>query len=208
MPIQMSLPLSYGPADRSADLGTARRPTTRRRARQAGPIDRQNRRGRTGPGGIQPGLTTTKSPRSASASRRHRLVPRICSAAQVEYHRESTARQYALAERAAACRSVWSGVRRTARCVATPTPQGKRRHPQRFRALCRTAGSARRVWLGLHTEGLNFPLRLNQADEIRWTPPVPIPPSTRSSPTRWLRAPPPMEKREANVISRQSGAKS
>ncbi|MBN2701770.1 MAG: recombinase family protein [Methylothermaceae bacterium] len=33
-------------------------------------------------------------------------------------------------------------------------------------------GSARRVWLWFHTEGLNFPLRLNQADEIRWTPPT------------------------------------
>lgn len=33
-------------------------------------------------------------------------------------------------------------------------------------------GSARRVWLWFHTEGLNFPLRFNQTDEIRWTPPT------------------------------------
>jgi DNA invertase Pin-like site-specific DNA recombinase len=33
-------------------------------------------------------------------------------------------------------------------------------------------GSARRVWLWFHTEGLNFPLRLHQAQEIRWTPPT------------------------------------
>jgi DNA invertase Pin-like site-specific DNA recombinase len=33
-------------------------------------------------------------------------------------------------------------------------------------------GSARRVWLWFHAEGLNFPLRLNQTDEIRWTPPT------------------------------------
>ncbi|MGH8523308.1 MAG: recombinase family protein, partial [Gammaproteobacteria bacterium] len=33
-------------------------------------------------------------------------------------------------------------------------------------------GSARRVWLWFHAEGLNFPLRFNQTDEIRWTPPT------------------------------------
>jgi transposase len=33
-------------------------------------------------------------------------------------------------------------------------------------------GSARRVWLWFHTEGLNFPSRFNQTDEIRWTPPT------------------------------------
>jgi DNA invertase Pin-like site-specific DNA recombinase/ribosomal protein L12E/L44/L45/RPP1/RPP2 len=33
-------------------------------------------------------------------------------------------------------------------------------------------GSARRVWLWFHHEGLNFPLRFNQRDEIRWTPPT------------------------------------
>jgi DNA invertase Pin-like site-specific DNA recombinase/predicted DNA-binding transcriptional regulator AlpA len=33
-------------------------------------------------------------------------------------------------------------------------------------------GSARRVWLWFHTESLNFPLRFNQTDEIRWTPPT------------------------------------
>jgi DNA invertase Pin-like site-specific DNA recombinase/predicted DNA-binding transcriptional regulator AlpA len=33
-------------------------------------------------------------------------------------------------------------------------------------------GSARRVWLWFHTEGLKFPLRFNQTDEIRWTPPT------------------------------------
>jgi DNA invertase Pin-like site-specific DNA recombinase len=33
-------------------------------------------------------------------------------------------------------------------------------------------GSARRVWLWFHTEGLNFPLRFNQTDAIRWTPPT------------------------------------
>jgi excisionase family DNA binding protein len=33
-------------------------------------------------------------------------------------------------------------------------------------------GSARRVWLWFHNEGLNFPLRFNQRDEIRWTPPT------------------------------------
>jgi DNA invertase Pin-like site-specific DNA recombinase/predicted DNA-binding transcriptional regulator AlpA len=33
-------------------------------------------------------------------------------------------------------------------------------------------GSARRVWLWFHTEGLKCPLRFNQTDEIRWTPPT------------------------------------
>jgi len=33
-------------------------------------------------------------------------------------------------------------------------------------------GSARRVWLWFHTEGLNFPLRLHHAQEIRWTLPT------------------------------------
>ena len=33
-------------------------------------------------------------------------------------------------------------------------------------------GSARRVWLWFHTAGLNFPLRFNQTDEIRWTLPT------------------------------------
>ena len=33
-------------------------------------------------------------------------------------------------------------------------------------------GSARRVWLWFHSEGLNFPLRFNQTDDIRWTPPT------------------------------------
>ncbi len=33
-------------------------------------------------------------------------------------------------------------------------------------------GSARRVWLWFHTEGLNLPLRFNQSDDIRWTPPT------------------------------------
>ena len=33
-------------------------------------------------------------------------------------------------------------------------------------------GSARRVWLWFHTEDLNFPLRFNQTDEIRWTLPT------------------------------------
>ena len=30
-------------------------------------------------------------------------------------------------------------------------------------------GSARRVWLWFHAESLNFPLRFNQTDNIRWT---------------------------------------
>lgn len=33
-------------------------------------------------------------------------------------------------------------------------------------------GSARRVWLWFHAESLNFPLRFNQTDNIRWTPPT------------------------------------
>jgi DNA invertase Pin-like site-specific DNA recombinase len=33
-------------------------------------------------------------------------------------------------------------------------------------------GSARRVWLWFHAEGLPFPLRLNQTDDIRWSPPT------------------------------------
>lgn len=33
-------------------------------------------------------------------------------------------------------------------------------------------GSARRVWLWFHAEGLNFPLRFNQTDDLRWTPPT------------------------------------
>jgi len=33
-------------------------------------------------------------------------------------------------------------------------------------------GSARRVWLWFHAEGLNFPLRFHQTDAIRWTPPT------------------------------------
>lgn len=33
-------------------------------------------------------------------------------------------------------------------------------------------GSARRVWLWFHAESLNFPLRFNQTDDIRWTPPT------------------------------------
>ena len=33
-------------------------------------------------------------------------------------------------------------------------------------------GSARRVWLWFHAEGLNFPLRFHPTDAIRWTPPT------------------------------------
>jgi DNA invertase Pin-like site-specific DNA recombinase len=33
-------------------------------------------------------------------------------------------------------------------------------------------GSARRVWLWFHAEGLHLPLRFHQTDEIRWTPPT------------------------------------
>ena len=33
-------------------------------------------------------------------------------------------------------------------------------------------GSARRVWLWFHTEGLHFPRRFNQTAAIRWTPPT------------------------------------
>lgn len=33
-------------------------------------------------------------------------------------------------------------------------------------------GSARRVWLWFHAEGLPLPLRFHQTDEIRWTPPT------------------------------------
>ena len=33
-------------------------------------------------------------------------------------------------------------------------------------------GSARRVWLWLHAEGLKLPLRFHQTDAIRWTPPT------------------------------------
>ena len=33
-------------------------------------------------------------------------------------------------------------------------------------------GSARRVWLWFHTEGLQCPLRFSQTDDLRWTPPT------------------------------------
>jgi len=39
----------------------------------------------------------------------------------------------------------------------------------RYSSVLPELGSARRVWLWFHTEGLNFPLRFNPTDEIRWT---------------------------------------